>query len=69
MRIGIASTERTAVALSVRTGATPNYAEKPCLHSAHVGTCAACQRAQLARWQVQLSQVAEIREPRLSARA
>jgi len=30
---------------------------KPCGHGAHVGTCAACQRAQLARWGTQLAQV------------
>jgi hypothetical protein len=69
MRIGIASTERAAVAVGVRADSTGNYAEKSCRHTAHVGTCAACQRAQLTRWQVQLSQVAEIRERRLIARA
>ena len=31
---------------------------KACGHTAHVGTCAACQRAQLAKWQAQLAQVA-----------
>jgi len=31
---------------------------KACGHTAHVGTCAACQRAQLAKWRAQLSQVA-----------
>jgi hypothetical protein len=31
---------------------------KACGHTAHVGTCAACQRAQLAKWRDQLAQVA-----------
>ena len=30
---------------------------KACGHTAHVGTCAACQRAQLAKWRAQLAQV------------
>jgi hypothetical protein len=30
---------------------------KACGHTAHVGTCSACQRAQLAKWQAQLAQV------------
>jgi len=30
---------------------------KACGHSAHVGTCSACQRAQLAKWQAQLRAV------------
>jgi len=29
---------------------------KPCGHAQHVGTCASCQRAQLARWRTQLAQ-------------
>ncbi|HTP22128.1 MAG TPA: hypothetical protein VMJ65_21145 [Solirubrobacteraceae bacterium] len=33
-------------------------AKKVCGHAAHVGTCAACQRAQLAKWQAQLAAVA-----------
>ena len=33
-------------------------AAKACGHAAHVGTCAACQRAQLAKWRAQLAQVA-----------
>jgi hypothetical protein len=32
-------------------------AAKPCRHDRHVGTCPACQRAQLARWQSQLTAV------------
>lgn len=45
------------------TAATPvrvqlGQAAKPCGHTAHVGTCAACQRAQLAKWRDQLAQVA-----------
>jgi hypothetical protein len=28
---------------------------KPCGHDRHVGTCPACQRAQLARWRSQLA--------------
>jgi hypothetical protein len=31
---------------------------KACGHTAHVGTCSACQRAQLAKWRAQLAQVA-----------
>ncbi len=31
---------------------------KVCGHAAHVGTCSACQRAQLAKWQAQLAAVA-----------
>jgi hypothetical protein len=31
---------------------------KACGHPAHVGTCAVCQRAQLAKWRAQLAQVA-----------
>jgi hypothetical protein len=30
---------------------------KLCGHAAHVGTCPACQRSQLARWRTQLAQV------------
>jgi len=33
-------------------------AAKACGHAAHVGTCSACQRAQLAKWRDQLAQVA-----------
>lgn len=32
-----------------------------CGHIRHVGTCAACQRAQLARWQAQLTQASAAR--------
>ena len=32
---------------------------RACGHDRHVGTCGACQRAQLARWQAQLSQASE----------
>jgi len=32
--------------------------KKACGHAAHVGTCSACQRAQLAKWQAQLAAVA-----------
>ena len=31
---------------------------KACGHAAHVGTCSACQRHQLAKWRAQLAQVA-----------
>jgi hypothetical protein len=31
---------------------------KACGHIVHVGTCSACQRAQLAKWQAQLAAVA-----------
>ncbi len=31
------------------------HVAKPCGHTRHVGTCSACQRAQLSRWQDQLA--------------
>jgi hypothetical protein len=31
-------------------------AGKPCGHREHVGTCPACQRVQLAKWQAQEAQ-------------
>ena len=34
---------------------------RACGHDRHVGTCGACPRAPLARWQVQLSQASEAR--------
>lgn len=34
---------------------------RACGHAHHVGTCGACQRAQLARWQAQLMQASEAR--------
>jgi hypothetical protein len=43
-----------AVTLRVHLG----QAAKACGHTAHVGTCSACQRAQLAKWRDQLAQVA-----------
>jgi hypothetical protein len=30
---------------------------RACGHTAHVGTCAQCQRAQLAKWEAQLADV------------
>jgi hypothetical protein len=45
-----------ANAASVRI--TLGQAGKACGHAAHVGTCSACQRAQLAKWQAQLAAVA-----------
>ena len=33
------------------------HSAKACGHTAHVGTCPACQRAQLAKWRAQLAQV------------
>ena len=30
---------------------------KACGHADHIGTCPACQRAQLAKWRAQLAQV------------
>jgi hypothetical protein len=35
-------------------------APKPCGHVRHVGTCAPCQRAQLARWNAQLAAVEQL---------
>jgi len=39
-------------------------AARPCAHSRHVGTCSHCQRAQLARWESQLSECAASQPPR-----
>jgi hypothetical protein len=47
---------RAATAATVRVQL--GQSAKACGHTAHVGTCAACQRAQLAKWQNQLAQVA-----------
>jgi len=44
----------SAVAIRGQAG----QSAKACGHTAHVGTCAACQRAQLAKWRAQLAQVA-----------
>jgi hypothetical protein len=30
--------------------------EAPCGHSTHVGTCGACQRRQMAKWEAQLQE-------------
>ncbi|MDQ6822684.1 MAG: hypothetical protein M3076_20505 [Actinomycetota bacterium] len=35
---------------------------RTCGHAHHVGTCASCQRAQLARWRTQLIQ-AQVKQP------
>lgn len=37
---------------AARSGSRP---ANPCGHERHVGTCPACQRAQLARWSSQLA--------------
>jgi hypothetical protein len=38
-----------------RPSGAPGFgAHRPCGHHRHVGTCPACQRAQLARWSSQL---------------
>ena len=47
---------RAAGASTVR--AQLGQSVKACGHATHVGTCPACQRAQLAKWQAQLAQVA-----------
>jgi hypothetical protein len=39
---------------------------RSCGHLRHVGTCAACQRAQLARWRAQLSDVEHLAQTRVS---
>jgi len=36
----------------------PSGEHKLCGHPVHVGTCAMCQRAQLARWRAQLAEAA-----------
>jgi hypothetical protein len=38
--------------------------EKSCQHAHHVGPCASCQRAQLARWHAQLAQATAERSAR-----
>jgi hypothetical protein len=48
---------------AISTTATPARGQimqvsKACGHTTHVGTCSACQRAQLAKWREQLAQVA-----------
>jgi hypothetical protein len=41
---------------------TPDESKtRSCGHTRHVGTCGACQRAQLLRWQVQLIQASDAR--------
>ena len=50
-----------AQTLDARSGRTQRHECAPgigksCGHAAHVGTCASCQRAQLARWRTQLAQ-------------
>jgi hypothetical protein len=36
---------------------------KQCGHNRHVGTCPVCQRAQLAKWQAQLTQASRAPYP------
>lgn len=40
---------------------------RPCGHMHHIGTCAHCQRAQLARWRRQLIEVSDARAYQRSA--
>jgi hypothetical protein len=42
------------------TATLPAAAGRPCSHTRHIGSCSACQRAQLARWaeQLRLAEVA-----------
>ncbi len=51
---------RTPVSSASATSARIQLGQsaKACGHVAHVGTCSACQRAQLAKWQSQLAAVA-----------
>jgi hypothetical protein len=46
-------TPRSAVRVRIEPGVT---AHKACGHARHIGCCPECQRAQLARWDVQLAQ-------------
>ena len=66
MRIPIRPLKRTTGSVSDRVGSPTSSAGNWCHHRGHVGTCAACQRAQLARWRVQLAQAAAIRDTRRS---
>jgi hypothetical protein len=36
----------------------PSQVRKTCRHATHLGTCAICQRVQLERWRMQLTEVA-----------
>lgn len=49
--LGRVRASREAAGASVRPST-------PCGHDRHVGSCPACQRAQLARWRAQLAAVA-----------
>jgi hypothetical protein len=40
----------------LNTHAHSAHARKACGHARHVGTCPVCQRQQLARWRIQLTQ-------------
>lgn len=44
-----------------RTRTGGNGVARSCGHIRHVGTCAVCQRAQLARWQEQVANALEAR--------
>jgi hypothetical protein len=49
--------------------AESEWRTRPCGHARHVGTCAGCQRAQLARWRGQLMQVSDAHAYQAQARA
>jgi hypothetical protein len=55
MEMSIAQTVDTGFVRSQRHECASGFG-KPCGHARHVGTCASCQRAQLARWRTQLAQ-------------
>ena len=44
-----------------RARAGGNGVARPCGHDRHVGICAVCQRAQLARWSAQAADALEAR--------
>ena len=64
MRIRIAAAKRNTTSHDDLVGSTTAGAGRSCQHSTHVGTCAACQRAQLARWEAQLSHAAAMSQSR-----
>ena len=53
---GIPSMLRKSIRFATRASARAQVVQavKACGHKTHVGSCASCQRAQLAKWQAQL---------------
>lgn len=55
METSIAQTVQAQFVRTQRHERAPGIG-RPCGHAQHVGTCASCQRTQLARWRTQLAQ-------------